>query len=79
MEVGLKDFGRNAILEFKQNIIQRLSDAEKDSLYKKFVDRIGDIVTGQVQLVAKKDILVSLDKIDAILPYKEKIPKDRYF
>lgn len=78
-EVKLKDFGRRAILNLRQNLASRILELEKDLIYGKYKSKIGDIVTGEVYQVWKKEILVLDDEgNELILPKTEQIPSD-YF
>lgn len=78
-EVKLPDFGRRAILSLRQNLTSRILDLEKSSIYNKYKDRIGDIVTGEVYQVWKREILILDDEgNELILPKTEQIPSD-YF
>jgi len=78
-EVKLLDFGRRAILALRQNLTSRILDLEKNNVYSKYKDRIGDIVTGEVYQVWKREILVLDDEgNELILPKNEQIPSD-YF
>lgn len=72
-------YGRIAAQAAKQNLIQRLRDAERDLIYNEFKDRKGEIThSGIVQRFEKKNIIVNLGRTDAILPEKEQIPRERY-
>src|SRR5512143_2202605 len=71
-------FGRIAAQAAKQNIIQRVRDAERDSIYKEFRTRKGELATGTVQRFEKKNLIVNLGRADAILPEKHQIPRERY-
>ncbi len=78
-EVKLNDFGRRAILSLRQNLTSRILDLEKNNVYGKYKDRIGEIVTGEVYQVWKREILVLDDEgNELILPKSEQIPSD-YF
>jgi len=78
-EVKLASFGRRAILALRQNLTSRILDLEKNNVYQKYVDRIGEIVTGEVYQVWKREILVlDEDGNELILPKTEQIPTD-YF
>jgi N utilization substance protein A len=78
-EVKLADFGRRAILALRQNLTARILDLEKNNLFQKYRDRIGEIVTGEVYQVWKREILVlDEDGNELILPKTEQIPTD-YF
>ncbi|MBN2484516.1 MAG: transcription termination/antitermination protein NusA [Bacteroidales bacterium] len=78
-EVKFIDFGRRAILALRQNLTARILDLEKSNIYQKYRDRIGEIVTGEVYQVWKREILI-LDEEgnELILPKSEQIPSD-YF
>jgi len=78
-EVKLIDFGRRAILNLRQNLASKIMELEKDNIYGKYKDKIGDIVTGEVYQVWKKEILILDDEgNELILPKSEQIPSD-YF
>jgi N utilization substance protein A len=78
-EVKLIDFGRRAILTLRQNLASKILELEKDYIYGKYKDKIGDIVTGEVYQVWKKEILILDDEgNELILPKSEQIPSD-YF
>ncbi len=78
-EVKLIDFGRRAILALRQNLTSRILELEKNNIYNKYKDKIGDIVTGEVYQVWKREILVLDDEgNELILPKTEQIPSD-YF
>ena len=78
-EFKFVDFGRRNILSLRQNLISRIMELEKDHLYKLYKERIGDIVTGEVYQVWKKEIMVIDDEgNELLLPKSEQIPSD-YF
>lgn len=78
-EVKLADFGRRAILALRQNLTSRILELEKDNIYGKYKNRIGEIVAGEVYQVWKKEIMVVDDEgNELILPKTEQIPSD-YF
>ncbi len=70
--------GRIAAQTAKQTIMQKIRDAERANVYNAFKDRVGDIVTGTVKMLARRDIYVELNKTEAVLPAKESIPMERY-
>lgn len=78
-EVQLSEFGRRAILALRQNLTSRIMELERNNLYTKYKDRIGEIITGEVYQVWKKEILVLDDEgNELILPKTEQIPTDFY-
>ncbi len=78
-EIRLEHFGRRSILSMRQNLVSRVIELEKDSLYKKYSQRVGEIITGEVYQVWKREILLLDDENnELILPKSEQIPSD-YF
>ncbi len=78
-KVRLADFGRREILGIRQNLVSKILDYEKDSVFKKYKEKVGEILTAEVYQVWKKEILVLDDEdIELILPKSEQIPSDYY-
>ncbi|MFN3940592.1 MAG: transcription termination factor NusA, partial [Chitinophagales bacterium] len=78
-EVSIESFGRRIILAIRQALTQKINELEKDEIFKKYNDRIGDIVTGEVYQVWKKEVLLlDDDGNELILPRSEMIPSDNY-
>lgn len=78
-KVVIEDFGRRAVLAARQTLISRILELEKDDVYKKYKDRVGDIITAEVYQVWKKEILLIDDEgNELILPKSEQIRMD-YF
>ena len=76
-EFKFADFGRRNVLALRQNLISRIMELEKDQLYNKYKERVGEIVTGEVYQVWKKEILImDDDNNELILPKSEQIPSD---
>ncbi|HAA00412.1 MAG TPA: transcription termination factor NusA [Flavobacteriales bacterium] len=76
-KVEIDDFGRRNILALRQNLISRVLELEKDNVYKKYKERIGEIMTGEVYQIWKKEILILDDEgNELILPKSEQIPSD---
>ena len=76
-EVKLDDFGRRAVLAARQNLVARIMELEKDAIYKKYKDRVGEIITGEVYQVWKKEMLIMDDEDnELLLPKLEQIPAD---
>ncbi len=73
----LDDFGRRAVLAIRQNLVSRVLDLEKDALYRKYKERVGDVITGEVYQVWKKETLILDDEgNELILTKTEQIPGD---
>jgi transcription termination/antitermination protein NusA len=76
-EVDVKDFGRRAILAAKQTLAARIGDLKKNHLLKKYAERVGDIISGEVYQIWKKEILLLDDEgNELIMPKSEQIPTD---
>ncbi len=77
--IKLDHFGRRSILSMRQNLVSKIIELEKDSLYKKYSERVGEIITGEVYQVWKREVLLLDDEgNELILPKSEQIPSD-YF
>ncbi len=78
-QIFMKDFGRREILAVRQNLAGKIQEYEKNNVYKKYKERIGEIMTGEVYQVWKREILVLDDEgIELSLPRTEQIPADFY-
>ncbi len=78
IETTPDDFGRIAAQTAKQVILQRIREAERDSLYNSYAEREGEIINGTVQSIEPQQVTLSLGKVEAILPRTEQIPTERY-
>jgi N utilization substance protein A len=78
IETTPADFGRIAAQTAKQVILQRIREAERDSLYNSYAEREGEIINGTVQSIEPHQVTLSLGKVEAILPRSEQIPTERY-
>ncbi|MBV2225386.1 MULTISPECIES: transcription termination factor NusA [Sphingobacterium] len=78
-QITLESFGRRAILAARQTLVSKILELEKDEVFKKYKDREGELVIGEVYQIWKKEILVlDEDGNELILPKSEQIPAD-YF
>ena len=80
VEVKPRNFGRIAAQTAKQVIAQRIREAERDSVYLEYADRVGEIVNCVVRNVDSRshNVILSLGKAEAILPRPEQIPREYY-
>jgi len=78
-EVKIADFGRRNILSLKQNLQSRIMDLEKDHLYNKYKERVGEIVTGEVYQIWKRETLVLDDEGNELIMPKEQQIKTDFF
>jgi len=72
------DFGRIAAQTARQVILQRIREAERDSLFHAYADREGEIINGTVQSIDSQQVTLSLGKVEAVLPRSEQMPTERY-
>lgn len=77
-EVTPKNFGRIAAQTAKQVVIQRIREAEREMVFDEYIDREDDILTGIVQRVEQKNIIIDLGKTEAVLLPAEQMPSDEY-
>lgn len=78
-EIKLEDFGRRAVMTARQTLIQKIKDLEKDILFQKYKELVGEIITGEVyQTLSREVLLIDGDGNELNLPKNEQIPKDRY-
>jgi N utilization substance protein A len=78
-DVTPENFGRIAAQTAKQVILQRIREAEREMMYEEYIDRVGEVVTGIVQQTGdRRNILVDLGKVEALLPGPEQVDGERY-
>jgi N utilization substance protein A len=79
--VDFTDFGRNAVMAAKQRIIQRVREGERNKIRDEYNSKVGDLLSGEVQQVERGKIVIMLNKsrdADAIIPWKEQNPRERF-
>ncbi len=79
-QLSIEDFGRRAIMAARQTLVSRIMELEKDEIYRKYAERIGEVVMGEVNQIMKKEILVLDDATnnELVLPRTEMIKGDYY-
>lgn len=77
-QLHLEDFGRRAIMAARQTLISRIMELEKDEVYRKYTERVGDIILGEVHQILKREILILDDATgtELVLPRNEMIKGD---
>ncbi len=78
VEVTPPNFGRIAAQTAKQTILQRIQEAERDLVYEEFANREGEVLTGTIERVEPRGMIVNLGKAEAVLPPQEQVPRERY-
>ena len=77
--IAFAKFGRRAILNLRQTLASKILELEHDSLYNKYKDRVGQIISGEVYQTWKREVLIVDDENnELILPKSEQIPNDQY-
>ena len=78
-EIKLADFGRRAVMTARQTLIQRIKDLEKDILYQKYKDLVGEIISTEVyQILSREVLLMDNEGNELAIPRNEQISKDRF-
>jgi N utilization substance protein A len=76
-EIKIESFGRRNVLAMRQNLVSRILDLEKDQIYQKYKERVGEIVSGEVYQIWKREILIVDDEDnELVLPKTHQIPSD---
>jgi len=78
LEVTPRDFGRVAAQTAKQILVQRIREKERDIVFGEYAHRVGEVLSGQVSRVDGRTVFVNLGRSEAILPYSEQVPSERY-
>jgi len=79
--VAFEQFGRNAVQAVKQRIVQRVRENERDRIRDEFADQVGELLSGEVQQIERGKIVVMLNRArdaEAIIPWKEQNPRERF-
>jgi len=78
-EIHLEDFGRRAVTTARQTLMQKVKDLEKDIIFQKYKDIVGEIISGEVyQTLSREVLLIDAEGNEISIPRNEQIPKDRY-
>jgi N utilization substance protein A len=79
--VEFEQFGRNAVMAAKQRILQRVREGERQKIRDEYEDRVGELLSGEVQQVERGKLVILLNRsreADAIIPWKEQNPRERF-
>jgi N utilization substance protein A len=78
-QIFIDDFGRRAVTTARQTLIQKVKDLEKDILFQKYRELVGEIISGEVyQVLSREVLLTDAEGNEVAIPRNEQIPKDRY-
>ena len=78
LKLDTSEFGRIAAQTAKQVIMQKIREAERESIFEEFHERIGEVISGTVQRVERGNLIINLGKTEAILPRSETIPRENF-
>ena len=78
VKIDTSKFGRIAAQSAKQIIVQKVRDAERAQIHEEFSDRVGEILSGYVRRFERSDIIVDLGRTEAVIPYKEQVPTEKF-
>ena len=79
--VAFDDFGRNAVMAVKQRIVLRVRENERDRIRNEFADQIGELLSGELQQIERGKLVIMLNRArdaDAIIPWKDQNPRERF-
>ncbi|MGD8601757.1 MAG: transcription termination factor NusA, partial [Gemmatimonadota bacterium] len=79
--VAFQEFGRNAVMAVKQRIVQRVRENERDRIRDEFADEVGELLSGELQQIERGKLVVMLNRArdaEAIIPWKEQNPRERF-
>jgi N utilization substance protein A len=79
--VDFAEFGRNAVMATKQRIVQRVREGERQRIREEFADRVGELLSGEVQQIERGKVVVMLNRArdaEAIIPWREQNPRERF-
>ena len=78
VKIAPKNFGRVAAQTARNIVIQKIRDAQRDSVYSEYLNKSNEIITGVVQREDKFNVYINLDKIEGIIPIKEQVENETY-
>lgn len=78
IKIAPKNFGRVAAQTARNIVIQKIRDAQRDSVYGEYLDRENEMITGTIQREDKYNVYINLDKIEGVVPLKEQVASERY-
>jgi len=76
--VNIEEFGRRLVMTARQNLTQKIREIEKENIFNEFSARLGEIVTGEIHQINRKEIRVHLDRYEALMPKSEQVYNEKY-
>ncbi len=78
VDITPADFGRIGAQSARQAIIQRIHEAERDLVYNEYAGKEGELLTGVIQRIESRGVIVDLGRVEGVLPASEQVPRERY-
>ncbi|MBK6909935.1 MAG: transcription termination factor NusA [bacterium] len=76
--VNIEEFGRRLVMTARQNLTQKIREIEKENIFNEFSARLGEIVTGEIHQINRKELRVHLDRYEALMPKSEQVYNEKY-
>jgi N utilization substance protein A len=76
--VDINEFGRRLVMTARQNLTQKIREIEKENIYNEFSERLGEIVTGEIHQINRKELRIHLDRYEALMPKSEQVYNEKY-
>jgi N utilization substance protein A len=76
--VNIEEFGRRLVMSARQNLTQKIREIEKENIFLEFSQRVGEVITGEIHQINRREIRINLDRHEAILPKSEQIYNEKY-
>ncbi len=76
--VNIEEFGRRLVMTARQNLTQKIREIEKENIFNEFSARQGEIVTGEIHQINRKEIRIHLDRYEALMPKSEQVYNEKY-
>ncbi|MCB9357273.1 MAG: transcription termination factor NusA [Calditrichaeota bacterium] len=76
--VDVNEFGRRLVMTARQNLTQKIREIEKENIYQEFSSRVGEIVTGEIHQINRRELRIHLDRYEAVMPKSEQVYNEKY-
>jgi N utilization substance protein A len=77
-QIDYNAFGRRLVTSARQNLTQKIKEIEKENLYQEFSSRLGEIVTGEIRQINRREIRINVDRTEVLLPKAEQVYSEKY-
>ncbi len=77
-QIDYNTFGRRLVTSARQNLTQKIKEIEKENLYQEFSSRLGEIVSGEIRQINRREIRINVDRTEVLLPKAEQVYSEKY-